>query len=316
MRVFRLLVFLMLFALAGESLALEVQLRPEAEVPGEMVTLADVAELSPQDDLSRSLQTLELFKSPAPGQSRSYSAREIRGRITRQVPSLTGLVLTGAQEIRVARASQLLGPDQVELLVRDSILGSDQLPVGSQVYIRSLNLPRPLVLPLGTVSTEVIPSDPRILGNSRFSLLVRVNNQLVHNISLRVSLEVLAPVVVAARDLQRGSVLEEADLLMQNQDVSALRNPVFDAAPLVGKTIKRKVRSGHALDLSFIDFPPTIARGDLVVLRIRQGALEITAQGEARQDGMVGETIRVRNSRSKKDVLGVVVAPGLVDLEY
>jgi flagella basal body P-ring formation protein FlgA len=41
----------------------------------------------------------------------------------------------------------------------------------------------------------------------------------------------------------------------------------------------------------------------------------VIAEGEAQQDGRVGQTIRVVNRESKKVVTGRVSGPGVVDVE-
>lgn len=59
-----------------------------------------------------------------------------------------------------------------------------------------------------------------------------------------------------------------------------------------------------------------IKRGDRVVIQAQRGGLTLTAAGEAKQDGMADETIRVMNLGSRKDVLCLVVEQGLVTVEF
>ena len=85
---------------------------------------------------------------------------------------------------------------------------------------------------------------------------------------------------------------------------------------LVGKKLKRSLRQGTPVDRGTVDFPPMVARGELVTIILRHGSMELSARGEARQDGQAGETIRVRNIGSERDILGRVVAPGVIEVEY
>ena len=59
-----------------------------------------------------------------------------------------------------------------------------------------------------------------------------------------------------------------------------------------------------------------IQRGDRVEILARRGSLVLTAVGEARQDGQGGETIRVMNSDSRREILCQVQAPGQVSVEF
>jgi len=309
-------VILLLAALASPALALEIRFRDQVQVAGKEITLGDVARITGKDDAARSFEQMQLFEAPKPGDSRNYSAAELARIVQRKARSDEQLLFSGAKMVRIERAGQQLTPAQIEALILQSLSRSDVLPSNSRVSIRSLSLSRPLVLPVGVMETDILPSDPRIIGNTRFSLLVRVDGELVENLSIRAPLEILAPVVVAARDLQRGAVLSKQDLEYREQDISSLRNPVLDLELVEGKVLKRTLRSGAPLEMPQIEFPPLIARGEIVTIRAKRGALEITAQGEARQDGMLGDQIRVRNLSSKKEVLGVVVAPGLVEVEF
>jgi flagellar basal body P-ring formation protein FlgA len=51
-----------------------------------------------------------------------------------------------------------------------------------------------------------------------------------------------------------------------------------------------------------------------VQLVVRTGGMLMTAEGEALQDGKVGQTVRVQNTRSKTVLSGTVVGPGEVEV--
>ena len=46
-----------------------------------------------------------------------------------------------------------------------------------------------------------------------------------------------------------------------------------------------------------------IKRGERVEIRVQRGALMLTAAGEARQDGFEGDSIRVKNIESHREIL-------------
>jgi flagella basal body P-ring formation protein FlgA len=76
------------------------------------------------------------------------------------------------------------------------------------------------------------------------------------------------------------------------------------------------VRLGAAIDRTQIEFPPLIRRGEAVTIRLPQGRLLLSVAGEAQQDGREGETIRVRNSSSRKEILCRVITAGQVQVEF
>lgn len=186
----------------------------------------------------------------------------------------------------------------------------------ADVLFKKLELPATFNLPPGKLEVEVIPSDPQIIASRRFTLIFRVDGRVERNLAIRAELEAIAPVVVAAGDLGRGVVLSRRDLNLVEMDLIGLRNPCFDPQELVGQKLKQSVRLGAPVDRAQIDFPPLVKRGDAVSITLARGGLRLAAAGEAQQDGREGETIRVRNNSSRKEVNGRVIAPGQIQVEF
>jgi flagella basal body P-ring formation protein FlgA len=186
----------------------------------------------------------------------------------------------------------------------------------ADIRFRKLELPAPFSLPPGKLEVEVIPADPQIVTSRRFTMIFRVDSRVEKNLALRAELEAIAPVVVAAGDLGRGAVLSARDLNVVATDLVGLRNPCFDPAELVGKKLRQSVRLGAPIVRTQIDFPPLVKRGEAVTINLLQGRLLLTANGEAQQDGREGETIRVRNNSSRKEVLCRVTSTGQVQVEF
>lgn len=235
---------------------------------------------------------------------------------------ILGLLLLPA--LGVARAAPLAAdpavvmvtPDQVRTCLEDYLLSKKAFLPQARIGFRSLELPGPFQVPAGKLSCEVHPSDPQILGSRRFTLIFRVDGQVVKNTALRAELEAIAPVVIAAGELRRGTILAQSDLNLAEMDLASLRNPCADPAELIGKKLKRSVRLGEALDRQAVELPAVISRGDMVTLTARKGTLVLSATGVAREDGNAGETIVVRNSASQKDVRARVAGPGTVEVEF
>jgi flagella basal body P-ring formation protein FlgA len=61
--------------------------------------------------------------------------------------------------------------------------------------------------------------------------------------------------------------------------------------------------------------PPLVRRGEAVKLMVRLGSVNVTATGEALQDGRAGQSVRVRNTDSKNIVLGRVTERSMVEVD-
>jgi len=212
----------------------------------------------------------------------------------------------GTTRIDQARVRGLL---EAYLVARTEIL-----PL-AQVRFKEIEKVNPMVLPAGTATCEIVPADPAIIGSRRFTLIFRVDGRVAANLALRTELEALAPVAVAAVDLPRGAELAPGDVQLVERDLTGLRQPCLDVDFLVGKRLRRSLRAGEVLQKGVLETPPVVRRGDLGTMTIHSGNLLLTARGAARENGVNGETIRVRNSSSQKDVLCRVVGPGAVEVE-
>ena len=92
---------------------------------------------------------------------------------------------------------------------------------------------------------------------------------------------------------------------MQYVPINQIRHDVFhDIDDIVGTKVKRRVRSGVALASNLLCF---VCKGDSVKILAQAGGLSIKTEGIAQQDGTIGETIVVKNIRSKKDITAKVI---------
>jgi len=241
-------------------------------------------------------------------------------------PWLVGLVLLMALGSAPVKALELpvpasadgvarVAPDLVKGLLEAYLVArSDAMP-GVRVSLKSLEQIRPFVLPTGVATCEIVPADPAIIGSHRFSLIFRVDGKVQANLALRIELAALAPVAVAASDLPRGAVLSLKDVRLSEKDISGLREYYKGTETLLGKGLRRAVKSGEVIHEGMLAILPVVHRGELVILTVRSAGLMLTASGQALENGGLGEIIRVRNNSSQKEVSGRIVGPGKVDLE-
>ena len=122
-------------------------------------------------------------------------------------------------------------------------------------------------------------------------------------------------VIVAVTPLARGVTLAASDLRTLQRDVGELPpGYVGRLAEVVGKQLRQPVLAGNVLVHSQIESPLLVRRGDPVTVISRTGALEVRASGEALTDGSDGDSVRVRNTLSKKMIQATVIGTGLVQV--
>lgn len=301
---------------AVSASALEVRFRPSAKASGEILLLGEVADILPPSDQARLLESQTLFRSPAPGEDGLYKAEDIRSYLQRSEPDLDDVTWSGAAEIRVSRAGITIDQGRITQIIEAYLKEKSAILPQAKFSFQMAGRVASFVLPQGELSYDVIPSSPSIVGSSRFTLIFRVDGRVVKNQSVRVQMQALAPLAVATTELRRGQVIQESDVQLAEMDLGQVREPCFDLDELIGKKARRTIRLGEAIERGYVEFPPLVKRGDLVTITASKGALAVTATGLAREDGKKGDTIKVRNTASQKDILCRVTAPGAVEVEF
>lgn len=228
----------------------------------------------------------------------------------------TPLMVCGASSPVAAKASQLIDQQEIEQVFIDYLAEQSALLPHVDLRFKSITLPASYRVPAGRITHQVIPAKPGAVGSRRMTLMTRVDGRIISNQSVRVELEALAEVAVLTETLRRGTLLELGDVELRYQDITRLKEPIFSVEEIAGKRLKRSVRLGEPLQRKQVEFPPVIKRGERVIIQVRGRGLVLSAAGEAKQDGRTGESIRVLNSNSRKEVLCQVVAPGLVKVEF
>ena len=119
--------------------------------------------------------------------------------------------------------------------------------------------------------------------------------------------EDMVEVYVPARTLSTGEMIAEADLQILSvptRDLSS--NAVVDLKSLVGMEVKRTLKEGSIIRKNAIAAPILVYKKELVTLTVETNQMRLTAQGQAMDDGAMGDVIRVMNLTSKKVISAVV----------
>lgn len=114
-------------------------------------------------------------------------------------------------------------------------------------------------------------------------------------------------VVVVARDLPRGEILQKSDLVVEERELRASQVDGRSLGEFVGLRTTRALSSGTMLTSLNVEIVPTIERGNQVTIVVQTPSLLVTAPGIARGVGNVGEVIAVENTLSKQVVYGEII---------
>ncbi len=150
-------------------------------------------------------------------------------------------------------------------------------------------------------------------------------NNLQSNLSVKVTcpdtewylfvhakISVTQKVVVSRENLSPGALLSKSDLTIIEVDKNRLRGSSFDnVEEVAGARIKRRIRAGHIINDRMLCF---ICKGDRVTIAAVSGNLQVKVYGVAEQDGVLGDTIQVRNISSNKLIFARVASTSQVEI--
>lgn len=199
---------------------------------------------------------------------------------------------------------------------------ADWLHQRSPWPVTSVELP-----PLDDFALAALPADvavelsthPRqpLIGSVPVRVKLRGGEETLREGVVTANVRAELPVVVAARDLRSGRPLVQRDLEVELRDVSELpAGWLDDTSQAMGRSPRRPVRRGQALAPDSLEEVSPVRRGQRVKIRLTRGRLRIETLGLAREDGAVGDWIRVLNVASRREVIARVGEDGAVHVGY
>ena len=188
---------------------------------------------------------------------------------------------------------------------------SEQLEqsAGSDGFKVTISRPR---LPLGNqearptrIMIDGLRHDPAS-GNFSAVMIGTVDDRPRFELPLEGRIQPLASVPVLARTLQRGDLISAADLDWKAVPPDALSDAsLTDEKQLIGAEARRRLSPGRVLTSRDIGAPRLVLRGKPVRVVYVERGLRLTALGTARDDGALGETVRVLNPESRLEIQGI-----------
>jgi flagella basal body P-ring formation protein FlgA len=294
-----------------------VILRDSVTVPGPVLLLGEIATVADGDTVTVArFSRVAVAPAPPPGQSRRltrvYIDRAIRGGGL----DPTSFDLTGAESVVVTTSVAHLSADEIRTKVVGELVGRwagdpADLTVEFPSLIPNVTIPgRPVTVQVTWPGTVF----PR--GNVLIYVDILEGRELLQRVPVAVRVRTFGPVVIAARRVRQFQLLVADDLMVGRRETTNLSDETFVSPDsLLGLRARGGIELGQVVERRMVEFPPLVRRGDLVTILIRQGRVSASTQGEAREDGRIGDRIRVRNVASNRDLVARVVDAKTVVVE-
>lgn len=250
---------------------------------------------------------VRLCDAPAFGQTLVLTRAQILATLRTNAPQLVTTNWTGVDRIRISRRVRLLK----EAEVKEQLVSTLQKDVVREKGELELRLNRPwaaMAIPDEPYKIHILDLPTAGVTSTfivRFELLV--GEETVGNFQLAASGRIFRDVPVSRGLLKRGQSLHPEDVTFERRDVLALRDAPADV-PWGDPDLElvENISPGAPLFVRSVRLRPAVPRGKVVEGRMQEGALSISVRVEALEDGVPGQTIRVRNPQSKREFKGKV----------
>lgn len=301
--------------LAAPARAERIAVAPESVVAGASVRLGDVAVL--EGARVQELADLVLASAPAPGESRSIAGTRVLDALERELGDLASVRYTIPALVRVRRASQEVPPEALTELVERFLV--EQLATADrEPRLRSLEVLGPVRLPPGPFDARVVvPPSGALAGRMRLQIELSQEGQVVKSVWATANVGLEGPVVLVRRAIARGETIAEEDLVVERRGLAdAGASLLGSPSEAAGRAARVPLAPLTVLRREHLAAPTVVRRGDAVLLVAERGGMRLTVPGQVQDDAGVGETVRVTNRVSKKDVMARVVDARTVAVDF
>jgi len=295
-----------------------VVVSPSARVEGSFITLGQIAEITGDDSAGVDrLRQLKLGNAPAPGNNVVLTKELLGMRLAATGSDFTGISWTVPELVTVTANFQTLSRQTII----DKVVAAIEQQAGLRVNDKNLSIDalgniQDSIVPVGKLTVNIsLPYGIHYSGSTNVVAVINVNGQFVTKITIPCAVKRYDQVAVAAVPITAGEILTLDKLRLERMDTGKLGTGYFtEMKKVIGLMTRRALTPGMVVMDAMVNKPILIKRGSLVTLVARIGSMEITTKGQAMQDGIEGQRIRIKNVNSSKVISGKVLDENTVQV--
>ncbi|MBT8368014.1 MAG: flagellar basal body P-ring formation protein FlgA [Deltaproteobacteria bacterium] len=312
---------LLSLSMVGRILAIaatRVSVSSSTLVDGERILLGEIAKIEGDDPiLIKRLNRVDIGQAPLPGKKREIQASAFNRCLKQDRIDPSHLVMHLPAKVIVERSLVEISAAKIKALVSDYI-SKNLLRNLNDAGIKDIRVTESLRLPGGRITYTVKPSrNNDIMGKIPFTVNFEVNGKFYKRIWAMATVEVFSNVVMTKKPLGRHKPITEDDIELQKLDLAKLPSDVItDPEVVLGQRTRRAIGSQTVLRSNLVEFPPLVKRGDVVVIIVESAGFKITALGQVKKKGRLGDRIPVINFDSKKILYARVVDSNTVKVDF
>lgn len=282
-------------AAASEALPL----RAEAQVDSQGVYLDQV--------IGAPTAHIRLADAPAFGTTVFLTRARIAEILQKQASSVVATNWSGAAKVKVMRISRSLGEEEITGMITGE-LQREAVRDRGELEVHCAGGWTPIAVPNEALTVRIVNLPPNGLASScmiRFEL--RCGNEVLGNWPFPLQAHLWHDVWVAQTALHRGDRAQVSGLAREKRDLLMVREAYMgDSIDDLSLELTENILAGAPLLNRSLRVRPVVRRGKMVDAVVQAGALTITVKAQALEDGLAGQSIRLRNSKSGREFHGKV----------
>ena len=154
------------------------------------------------------------------------------------------------------------------------------------------------------------------IGNIIIPVQVIEDDVQKEKIFLRSKVSIFDKIVVAKKRLQRGDIISSDEAVMEERDIAVLNPDIIrDFGLAYGKEVKTFVPMGNPVYGWMLKEKPLVRKNEKVKIISGSAGVTVSADGTALADGDMGSDVKVKNTDSGKELIGVVTGTGEVTVK-
>jgi flagella basal body P-ring formation protein FlgA len=327
MRRGRLVVALLLGVLAGTPApawaGVRVRLAPEMVLDRDQILVGDLGVVEGDEPLASRLRAIRVGPAPAAGTTVRIDAETLRLKLRLPPAEAARVELDLPERVVVTRAFQVVpGAALVEAARRAALprveAALDPREGAGPPALVPNGRPDDLRVPTGSVRLDARVQEG--MGASTFvsvTVTVTIGGREHQAVPVTFRVARYRTVVVAARPLEPRTALGAGDFRTEPRPSTELPpDALAEVDRPADLEVVRAVQPGEVVTARTVRPRIVVRRGETVTLLVEARGFRVSTVGQAAEDARRGDTVRVINPTSKREVLGTAEGNGLVRVPF
>jgi len=215
-----------------------------------------------------------------------------------------------------AAARENIPPERLAALYSEAVLASSPWKDRGEIVIEDIKAPATFQASperIASVQAKFAPHED-FLGLTSVTFVFGPDGADKVMVTGKVNVQVEAP--VAKETIRRGQIIDASDLELRRIDITRMPPVAMDVKACAGMRAKAFIRKGSPILLNNIDAPPLVYKGAPVMIEAGNQDLIVSDKGVALMDGRADDRIAVKNLSSGRQIVGIVIAPSRVRVDF